>query len=227
MHRLACILAFALVTPRPALADPTLDLNRLSKTLTDGQLIILVDEAGTETRASFVALTASDFEYKPVTIVDSAIAVSGDVSTLSIDRVVSVVRFDHGVPGEELYRRPGTFGALSHRLKVDMMAGVLETSGTRTVGRVSAISPGSLELDGHTFLPSGVRSIEKPAHLWDGALKGGAVALAATLIIAASTCHYGCYSVVPIALFNSGVGAAIGVGIDALVPARKYYRAPK
>jgi hypothetical protein len=227
MRRLVCALTFALISPYSLSAEPLSDLDRVGKTLEVGQLVLLVDATGTEIPASFQALTSFGFEYRAATTVENSLRISGTVITLPADSVVSVVRFDRGIPGEEIYRRPGTFGALTHRLKLDMPVSVLEMSGVRTIGKVTSVSPESIVLDGHAFTPAGVRSIEKPAHLWDGALKGAAIAAATTLIIIASTCNYGCDGAYAFVLMPTGIGAAIGIGIDALVPPKKYYRAPK
>src|SRR5262245_4077125 len=203
MRQVVCALTFALFSPYTLFADPSSYLDPLPGPLEAGQLVILVDANGAEIPAAFEALTPSGLEYRAVTRLGDSLRISGTLDTIQADSVVSVVRFDRGNPGEEIYRRRGTFGALGQRLKLDMLAGVLETSGTRTIGKVTAVSPQSLVVDGRTFSPPGVKSIEKPSHLWDGALKGAAVALGTTLILVASTCHYGCSGVAPFVVIDT------------------------
>src|SRR5262245_62826770 len=121
MRQLVCALTFALFSPYTLFAEPSSDLDRLARTLEAGQLVILVDANGAEIPAAFEALTPSGLEYRAVTRLGDSLRISGTLDTIQADAVLSVLRFDGGNPGEEIYGRRGTFGALGQRLKVDML----------------------------------------------------------------------------------------------------------
>jgi hypothetical protein len=73
-----------------------------------------------------------------------------------------------------------------------------------------------------TFTPSTVDRVFKPAHIWDGAVKGAIVGLIPALINIGADC-YDCMEG-PFAAFTVGVGAGIGLGIDALIGPKTLYR---
>ena len=128
-----------------------------------------------------------------------------------------------------------TFDQLNTRLKVGDTIWVTDAQGRETEGKIGILSPDALTLgaDGSkTFAARDVSAIRerRPDSLKNGALiglgVGGGLALVACLGLAEGSGESGWCA---IALgFYGGVGAGIGVGIDALIPGKKQavYRAP-
>ena len=128
-----------------------------------------------------------------------------------------------------------TFGRLSEKLKPGQTVIVVDDHGARTSGEVVSVSAGELVVKyargriadptlqtSRSFTPSGVDRVFKPAPIWDGAVKGAVVGLIPALInIAADcyNCHEGSFTA-----FTMGVGAGIGLGIDAAFGPRILYR---
>jgi hypothetical protein len=110
---------------------------------------------------------------------------------------------------------------------------VTDTAGTTTRGRIMGLSDSSLNLsaNGKTrdFVQSDVFEIRQWRHdsLKNGALIGTGVGLVLTLIVVNAYCEGDCgngWAVAGVA-FYTGVGAAIGTGIDAMIPSKQriYY----
>jgi hypothetical protein len=62
--------------------------------------------------------------------------------------------------------------------------------------------------------------------VWDGAVKGLAVAVITMALIAEPYDCTGCAVAPELYLFVGGIGAGIGLGIDALVGPKTVYRSP-
>jgi hypothetical protein len=129
-----------------------------------------------------------------------------------------------------------SFDQLNTRLKSGDKIVVTDTQGREHQGKLVELSASSLTLDRVGKLAaSDVRMVQERAHdsLKDGALIGLASGL--TLgAIAAADCAGGDCEFSPAAVFAmvggvyGGLGAAVGAGIDALIPGKKrvVYRAP-
>src|SRR5688572_25152466 len=89
----------------------------------------------------------------------------------------------------------GTFEALGAKLRQGQKIIVIDQQGARTEGRVQDVTPTTLVVDygqgrvpdpslktTRTFKVDDVRRVQKPGHLWDGAIKGAAVGLIPALI---------------------------------------------
>jgi len=128
-----------------------------------------------------------------------------------------------------------SFDQLNTRLKVGDKVWVTDAQGREVQGKIHSLSPDALTLgaDGSkTFAAREVSAIRerRPDSLKNGALiglgVGGGLALVACFSFAEGSDDGGwCAAVVG---FYGGVGAGLGVGIDALIPGQKRvaYRAP-
>jgi hypothetical protein len=128
-----------------------------------------------------------------------------------------------------------TFSELSSKVRRGQKVIVIDEQGIVTEGTVEDVSPSKLVVNyfrgrltdptlttTRTFTPNDVRTVQKPGHLWDGAIKGGLVGLIPALVNIAADC-YDCNEG-PFAAFSISVGAAAGVGIDALFGPKTIYR---
>ena len=126
------------------------------------------------------------------------------------------------------------FSQLNTRLKPGDTIWVTDAQGREVKGRINSLAPDSLGVDAggfRTFSAGEVSMIRlrQGDSLGNGALIGLAVGGGLTLAFCLPNtngddkgyCYLG-------ALFYAGVGAGIGVGIDALIPGKKLvaYRAP-
>jgi hypothetical protein len=129
----------------------------------------------------------------------------------------------------------GTFAALAEKVKTGQKIIVHDEQGAVTEGTIQEITASTLVVDyfrgrvkdpslktARTFTPDDVRRVQKPAHLWDGAIKGAAVALIPVALFAAAEC-YDCGEG-QFAMLALSIGAAAGVGIDALSGPKTIYR---
>jgi hypothetical protein len=233
----------AFCTAVPAVAQ-TSDPGELEKLLKNGDTISFVDVNGAETRAQVERVFGGMLEFRPITPGDSSnqYRVTGDIKTFPIDQIAGVTRTDALGAGQvSVYERRDSFGSLHRRLRVGEVVRVTQRSGDETVGKVTEISPSGLVIatrkanprdgsgrpryewiDARTFAPAAVEKITREAHIWDGAVKGAAIALA-SMLIATRGC-YGCEGIGYVYLMSAGIGAGIGLGIDAAIPARAIYR---
>ena len=128
-----------------------------------------------------------------------------------------------------------TFAALAERVKTGQKIIVHDEQGAVTEGTVENITASTLVVNyfrgrvkdpslktTRTFTLDDVRRVQKPAHLWDGAIKGAVVALIPIGLFAAADC-YDCGEG-QFAMLALGIGAAAGVGIDALFGPKTIYR---
>jgi len=76
--------------------------------------------------------------------------------------------------------------------------------------------------DTRTFTPADVDRVRRPGPIWDGAVKGAAVALIPVLLIGAAEC-YGC-DLGGAQASILAIGAGIGLGIDAAWGPKTVYR---
>jgi hypothetical protein len=129
----------------------------------------------------------------------------------------------------------GTFGNLPEKIHRGQKIIVLDEQGAVTEGTVEDITESTLVVNyfrgrikdpslqtTRTFAPDQVRRVQKPGHLWDGAIKGAVVGLIPAGIFAAADC-YDCGEG-SFTLFTVSVGAAAGVGIDALFGPKTLFR---
>jgi len=129
----------------------------------------------------------------------------------------------------------GTFDNLPSKIRLGQKVIVQDEQGAVTEGTVEAVSPSSLVINYYrgpvtdpslkttrTFTPEDVRRVQKPSHIWDGAIKGGIVGLIPPLFVLAEDC-YDC-GVGGFTVFTVSIGAAIGLGIDALSGPKTLYR---
>ena len=129
----------------------------------------------------------------------------------------------------------GTFGNLPDKIHRGQKVIVVDAQGAVTEGTVEDITGSTLVVNyfrgrikdpslqtTRTFTPDDVRRVKKPSHLWDGAIKGAIVGLIPALINIGADC-YDCMEG-PFTLFTVGVGAAAGVGIDALSGPKTIFR---
>ena len=128
-----------------------------------------------------------------------------------------------------------TFGNLSEKVRKGQKIIVVDERGAVTEGRVENIDSSTLVVNyfrgrvpdpsvttTRTFTPNEVWRVQKPGHLWDGAIKGAAVGLIPALFALGTDC-YDC-GLGGFAAFCVTVGAGAGVGIDALFGPKTIYR---
>jgi hypothetical protein len=132
-------------------------------------------------------------------------------------------------------RAQGAFDNLGTKVKPGQKVIVIDQQGRRTEGLVDTVSATALVVNFYrgavtdssltttrTFTPDEVWSVQKPGHIWDGAIKGAIVGLIPAGIFAAAECYHcdeGSFTA-----FTVGMGAAIGLGIDALFGPKTVYR---
>jgi hypothetical protein len=129
----------------------------------------------------------------------------------------------------------GTFGTLPVKVRLGEKIIVQDAQGAVTEGTIQEVSDSTLVVNYYrgpvtdpslkttrTFTPDEVRRVLKRGHIWDGAIKGALVGLIPAGIFAAAEC-YDCGEG-SFTLFTVSVGAAIGVGIDALFGPKTLYR---
>ena len=91
------------------------------------------------------------------------------------------------------------------------------------VGRLPDPSdPGKLLNDTRAFTPAEVARVQRPAPIWDGAVKGAVIAIVPVGILTAS-CDCGAPPAGFVVLVG-GIGAALGLGIDAAWGPKTIYR---
>lgn len=118
-----------------------------------------------------------------------------------------------------------SFDELQRTLKVGQTVFVTDESGRQTQGKVADISASALVIltpEARTFVEGAVTQIRRTDRLWKGALIGlGVGAIPGATAGLAGCAQYNSPACVtgPIlgALVLGGIGAAIGVGIDAVV----------
>jgi hypothetical protein len=246
---LPALVLTALSVAAPAAAQ-TSDPGEIQRQVKTGDIVTILDVDGSETRGRLVRIAGGVLELQLITPGEApnTYQLASGLTEVAIERVAALNRTDpFGGRAELVYQRRDSFGTLAQRLRPGDMVQVTERSGAKTLGRVTGVSPTSLAVqmqtanprDGsgrprrewagsRTFEPRLVEKIERPARLWDGAVKGAAVAAALTLMMTASTCGVGnCPGLAAGYLMTGGIGAGIGLGIDALFPAKRIYRAPK
>ena len=125
------------------------------------------------------------------------------------------------------------FSQLNTRLRPGDTVWVTNAQGQEVKGKIQALAPDSLALKGdgtRSFAAGDVRLIieRERDSLANGALIGLAVGAVSMGVVCLAEIEEGPDVCVSAALVYGGVGAAIGVGIDALIPGRKIlaYRAP-
>jgi len=246
--RLVSAFLLALLAMAAAAAGQTSDTSELQRRLKAGDTIIILDLNGSLTRGRVERVTnaAIDIHLMTEGATHNEYRLAAVVTSVAFDHIAELHRLDalDGRP-EIVYRRSDSFGTLHERLNEGEVVRVIERSGDETVGRITEVSPSSLALivrtdnprDGsgrprhewngpRTFTPSVVERIEKPAPIWDGAVKGAAVAALVTFLATRSICG-DCTGLAAGYVMTGGIGAGIGLGIDALIGPRRIYRAPR
>jgi hypothetical protein len=151
--------------------------------------------------------------------------------------VVAAVVVALAVPAAAAAQEPVTsFDQLNTRLKPGDTIWITDTQGREVKGKIQALAPDALTLTGggpRTFAASDVSIIRESD---DDSLKNGAliglgvgagIGVAACVSFAAIEDGDAAWCAISLGLY-SAMGAGVGVGIDALIPARKRvaYRAP-
>ena len=126
------------------------------------------------------------------------------------------------------------------KIRLGQTVVVRDASGYETKGVVQSVEPGKLVVkygvgrlpdptdpgkllnDSRAFAPNDVNRVLRPAPIWDGAVKGAAIALVPVGILTAS-CDCGSPPA-SLVVFVGGIGAAIGLGIDAAWGPKTLYR---
>ncbi len=247
-RRLLSAALLALLTMTAAAAGQTSDTNVLPSRLKAGDTIVILDLGGSVTRGRIERVndTVIDIHLMTQGAAPNAFQVASAVTSIAVDQIAELHRVEDVVGRPEImYRRRDSFGALHERLNEGAVVRVVEQSGQATVGRVTEVSPGALALivrtenprDGsgqpryewngvRTFAPSLVERIEKPATIWDGAVKGAIVAAVITFVATRSICG-DCPGLAAGYVMTGGIGAGIGLGIDALFGPTRVYRASR
>ena len=122
-------------------------------------------------------------------------------------------------------RAQDTFDELVHKIRQGQTVIVIDQQGGKTQGRVESVSPTALVVNygmSQTFAPADVRQVQKPDHVWDGAIKGAAFGVIPFVLSGALDCD----DCVPgaLAALSIGVGAGVGVAIDALCGPKTVFR---
>lgn len=231
----AISLAIAVQIAIPDASAQTADFSRLKSLVKTNDIIGIVARDGTKTVGRVDAVDAAAIQIHPLTPMDKPgmFRESSEISQFSASTIASVFRSDaYFWTSRDIYIAPGTFGNLAGVVKIADTVVVIDHTDRAISGTVADLSPASLEIAiGRVasrtlhFSPDGVGKIQRPAHLWDGAVKGAVVALAIVGFTAAATCN-GCTGLAPFMAMTTAIGAGIGVGIDALFPPRRIYRAP-
>lgn len=126
------------------------------------------------------------------------------------------------------------------KIRLGQTVVVRDTSGYETKGVVQSVEPTRLVVkyafgrlpdpadpgkslsDSRAFTPAEVNRVQRPAPIWDGAVKGAVAAIVPVGILTAS-CDCGAPPVSFVAVVG-GIGAAIGLGIDAAWGPKTIYR---
>jgi hypothetical protein len=126
------------------------------------------------------------------------------------------------------------------KIRLGQTVVVRDAAGYETKGVVQSVEPSKLVVkygvgqlpdpaeprtllnDRRTFTPAEVSRVQRPAPIWDGAVKGAIIAL---LPVGILTMSCDCGAPPPgFVAFVGGIGAAIGLGIDAAWGPKTLYR---
>lgn len=117
-----------------------------------------------------------------------------------------------------------TFGELPKKVRLGQKVIVYDDQGHTTTGTVERVSATELVLGGgpapRTFKPEGVQRVRKPGPVWNGALVGAVFGLIPAVIVAGNLEGDSGSFIAGL----TGLGAGIGLGIDAAIPPRTLYR---
>lgn len=137
------------------------------------------------------------------------------------------------MPDVCLSQAAGSFGDMPRKVKAGQIVIVIDASGRETRGKVAEVSDSSLVILSRdqskqwtvreAFEPAGVREVKRTGPIWDGALIGFGFGVVPALF--AEDCT-GCVSRGELALLFGGIGAGIGLGIDAAFGPKRVYVAP-
>lgn len=126
-----------------------------------------------------------------------------------------------------------SFGEMPRKVKSGQIVIVIDNAGRKTRGKVVEASDSSLVIltrdqnnqwaTREMFAPSAVREVKRTGPIWDKALVGLAIGVVPALFV--EDCS-GCASSGELALVWGGIGAGIGLGIDAALGPKLVYRAP-
>jgi hypothetical protein len=219
----------------PGIAQAQTDLSsfeQLQRVLNADDLIVVVEHSGRETVGRVVDVT-------PLSIVVSSLRresgpsgmvrwTSGERQIFSAADVAAIRRTDlSSSERTPLYTAPGSFQVLQNRLKPGQTAVVVDRSGREIVGTVAEFSSNSLVLRngsvGQSFDAADVAIIKRAGPIWDGAVKGAGIGML-SMFIALSGCYGSSCEKGSFVVLGGGVGAAIGLGIDAAFGPKTVYR---
>ena len=247
-RRLVSAFLLALFATATVAAGQTSDTTALRRRLKEGDTIVVhgVDASIMRGRVDLITDVAIDLHVMTPGVTPNEYRVDAGVTSVRFEQIAELHvldLFDGRL--EVVYRRRDSFGTLHERLKEGQLVRVIEPSGDETVGRVTDVSPSALAVivridnprDGsgrprhewngvRTYTPSLVERIERPAPIWDGAVKGAIVAAVATFLATRSYCG-DCPGLLAGYVMTAGIGAGIGLGIDALFGPTRIYRAPR
>src|SRR5262245_10296442 len=125
---------------------------------------------------------------------------------------------------------PGPFSNIGKKLKAGQTAEITDNGGQTFTGKVVEVLPASIVIMSkdstrqQTFEASNVSKIRRKGPIWDGAIKGAAIA-----VIPVGLGSLGCHDcgLGAVAGIAAAFGAGIGLGIDALVGPKTVYKVPK
>jgi hypothetical protein len=126
-----------------------------------------------------------------------------------------------------------SFGDMPDKVKAGQVVIVIDEAGRETRGKVAEVSGSSLVIltrdpnrqwaNRAEFAPASVREVKRTGPIWDGALIGFGIGVVPGLFVEDCT---GCMSKGAVALMLGGIGAGIGLGIDAAFGPKQVYLAP-
>lgn len=227
--------AFALsiaLLPIPAAAQPvSRSFSDLQTLIKPNEPVSVIDSRGEQWTGMAIRVSADSLTLslaQPQPYGGMLWTPSGPAREFKPDNVVEVRRLDESKnPAAAIFRAGGLFG-MGRSVKVGQKVEVLDQEGRLLHGKVLEVTPVSLVIlteanTRATFEPSGVRRIRREGPIWDGAVKGLATAATITLVVGRGYI----WDYPRILLFNSAVGAGIGIAIDAAFGPATVYRGPR
>lgn len=203
--------------------------------LKQGDLVMVTDKGDAKTLGRVVVMTRTEITVNVVERGRMGTATSwteGAPRTFLEDDVAIVVRATlEGKPTGLVYRSSDTFGDLGRELRPGHTATITQASGVAFTGKVLRLSSSEVviattgQVSERAFAAAEVTRIQRVGNLWDGALKGFLIADGLPLI---SNLKGGGAFCGPCHLMLGGIGALIGLGIDAAFgPATVYQASPR
>jgi hypothetical protein len=233
LRMLSAFAVAALFLSGLAHAQPTLEsFGRLERALRVGDTVTITDKAGqkisgrvTEVLPASVTVTMLVRDTLPN---GAQLWKTGEQRTFTESNVAIVTVADaEGREGTVVYRASGTFAVLEGNLRVGQTAIVTDAAGGRTRGKVAELWADAVVIipqrtvTRQRFPPAEVSRIQRVDPIWDGPLKGVGVGFTASLLFVAA-CGGGS-ECSPLLLMGTGIGAAIGLGLDVAFGPKTVY----